>query len=146
MTRMGKLRHVFNAAISFRLKMRIYTSAICSLFTYGSETWIMDKAAMAKLNGANARCLSRFSGKSPHQEASAYTRSYDLVSAVQSRRRKWLGHLLRLKGNRLVKLATAVQHGQQAAGNLFQGIPPQLTYQQVHALAQDRDGWRALPT
>ena len=145
MTRMGQLRHIFNSNIGFGLKMRIYKTAICSLFTYGSEAWAMNTQAKAMLNGANARCLSRFTGKDAHQEASRYTRTYDMVEAIMSRRRKWLGHIMRMKGERLVKLAVEVQHNQRVEGNLFEGTPAGLSYAQIATIAQDRDDWRALP-
>ena len=109
MDRMGQLRHIFNAHISMSVKMKIYKTAICSLLTYGCEAWDLSERAMAMINGANARCLCRFTGKDAHQEASARTRSYDLVRAIRQRRLRWLGHLLRLRGDRLVKLATRVQ-------------------------------------
>ena len=108
-TRMGQLRHVFNSSISFAIKMKVYKTAVCSLLTYGSEAWDMDEQTRAHINGANASLLSRFTGKDAHQEASTKTRSYDLVKAIKQRRMKWLGHLLRLQGERLVKLATWVQ-------------------------------------
>ena len=101
--RMGELRHVFNSSIPFGLKMRIYKTAVCSLLTYGSEAWHLDERITAKINGFNSRMLSRFTGKDAHAEASARTRSYDLVAAVKKRRLIWLGHILRLKGERLVK-------------------------------------------
>ena len=62
--------------------------AATSLLTYGSEAWRLDEETRAKINGANARCLSRFTGKSVHAEASARTRLYDLVSAIRTRRLK----------------------------------------------------------
>ena len=37
MTRMGQLSPVFNSDISLGLKLRLYKTAVCSLFTYGSE-------------------------------------------------------------------------------------------------------------
>ena len=108
-TRMGQLRHVFDSGITFATKMRVYKTAICSLLTYGSEAWDLDAQTQAMINGANARLLSRFTGKDAHQEASVKTRTYDLVRDIKKRRMKWLGHLLRLPGHRLVKLATKVQ-------------------------------------
>ena len=86
MARMGKLTHVFNAKLPFSLKMKIYKCAVCSLFTYGSEAWNLDKATVAAINGANSRCLSRITGRSPHVEASARTRTYDLVHDIRKRR------------------------------------------------------------
>ena len=86
MSRMGELRQVFNSDISLALKMKIYKTAVCSLITYGSEAWTLDEKTTTLINGANARCLSRFTGKDCHAEASDRTRSYDLVAAVKSRR------------------------------------------------------------
>ena len=42
--------------------MKIYKSAVCCLLTYGCEAWTLDDETTAMLNGANARCLSRFTG------------------------------------------------------------------------------------
>ena len=36
MTRMGQLRQVFNSDVGLRLKLHIYKTAVCPLFTYGS--------------------------------------------------------------------------------------------------------------
>ena len=143
-SRMGQLRQVYNASIKFTIKMKVYKAAICSLFTYGCEAWDLTRAAMAKLNGANACCLSRFTGKSAHQEASRLTRTYDLVASVRKRRMVWLGHILRMPGDRLLKLATKVQYEQQSKGSLFMDVPPHLSYDQIVSLAQDRKVWKQL--
>ena len=49
---------------------------------------------MDKINGVNARLLSRFTGKDAHAEASEATRSFDLVQAIRLRRFRWLDHTL----------------------------------------------------
>ena len=102
MNKCGKLRQVFDSNdLPPSLKLSIYKAAVASTLTYGSEAWHMTTRTMARINGANARCLSRFTGKTSHEEASKYKRTYDLVTAVRSRRYKWLGHILRLQGPRL---------------------------------------------
>ena len=83
---MGQLRHVFGSVVSFKLKIKIYKTAVCSLLTYGCEAWDLNVQTLAKINGANARLLSRFTGKDAHEEASAATRTFDLVHAVRLRR------------------------------------------------------------
>ena len=108
MARMGKLTHVFNSEVSFGLKMRVYKCAVCSLFTYGSEAWNLDVATVAAINGANAACLSRITGRSRHVEASSRTRTYDLIRDIRKRRYEWLGHILRMPGERLLKVAVEV--------------------------------------
>ena len=144
MNRMGQLRHVFNASLPFNLKMKIYKTAVCSLLTYGSEAWNLDESTLAMLNGANARCLSRFTGKDAHAEASARSRSFDLTLAIRKRRFKWLGHILRMQGSRLVKLAVAVQHSQGLRGNIFMDIPGQFSFKAICRLAQNRKVWRQM--
>ena len=143
-SRMGDLRQVFNSSIAFNLKMKIYKTAICSLLTYGCEAWSMDERIRAMINGANARCLCRFTGKDAHQEASVRTRTFDLVMAIRRRRFKWLGHLLRLEGKRLVKLATRVQFDLGSEGDMFMDLPQDLTYEDICALAQDRAIWKEM--
>ena len=85
--RMGQLRHAFNADISLNIKLKLYKTAVCSLLTYGSEVWFIDPPTKAMINGTNSRLLSRFTGKDAHTEASARSRSYDLVGAIRERRR-----------------------------------------------------------
>ena len=143
-SRMGELRHVFNSQIKFSLKMRIYKTAVCSLLTYGSEAWHLDERITAMLNGANARLLSRFTGKDAHAEASARTRTYDLVGAIKERRFKWLGHILRMKGDRLVKLAVKVQFGLKMEGDMFGAIPKHINFNQVVRTAQNRKLWKEI--
>ena len=57
-------------------------------------------------------------------ETSAKTRSYDLVGAIRRRRYRWLGHILRLDGDRLIKEAVKVQFLMQLPGNIFMDAPP----------------------
>ena len=122
-TRMGQLRHIFNSAVSFKLKLKIYKTAICSLLTYGCEAWDLDVYTLAKINGVNTRLLSRFTGKDAHSEASRSTRTYDLTQAIRKRRFVWLGHLLRMDDARLVKLATITQFARGSKGGLFMDLP-----------------------
>ena len=47
-----------------KTKIRILKCNMFSIFTYGSEAWNLDAATMVAINGANARCLSRITGRS----------------------------------------------------------------------------------
>ena len=83
MSRCGDLRAVFSSEnIPLALKLQIYKTAVCSLLTFGSEAWRLDEKTIAKINGCNARCLSHITHKSAHEEASAKTRTFDLVAAI----------------------------------------------------------------
>ena len=110
MKRCGQLRQVFSSPdIPQRLKINIYKSAVMSVLTYGCEAWSFTKAIQARVNGANARCLARITGRTIHAEASPRSQTFDLVTVIRLRKWKWLGHILRSKGDRLTKLAVEVQ-------------------------------------
>ena len=103
LTRCGKLRHVFESPdLSITIKLRLYQAAVCSILTYGCETWSLTPAVMKKLNGANSKMLTRFTGKSIPQEARRATCSFDLVRSIRVRRFKWLGHILRAGSSKLI--------------------------------------------
>ena len=141
-TRMGQLRNVFNSHIPLTLKLKVYKTAVCSLLTYGSEAWNLSDETIAQLNGANARCLSRFTNKDAHAEASKYSRTYDLVGAIRQRRKSWLGHILRMGDERLVKHAARVQHRRGSAGNMFMDTPANYTFRDLEQIAANRTAWR----
>ena len=141
-SRCGDLRAVFNSEhIPLALKLKIYKTAVCSLLTYGSEAWRLDQKTIAMLNGCNARCLSHITQKTAHEEASAKTRTYDVVAAIRQRRHKWLGHILRLKGQRYVKEAVKAQLLLNLPGNITMDSPT-FSFDDLTALAQDRTTWR----
>ena len=96
------------------------------------------------LNGTNAHCLSRFTGKDAHTEASARSRSFDLVHAIRKRRFKWLGHILRMPGSRLIKLAIKVQHKQGMSGNMFMDVPGSYSFEAICKLARNRKVWKLM--
>ena len=144
MERMGALRNVFDSNIHPDLKLKIYKTAICSLLTYGCEAWTLSEKTLAMINGANARCLSRFTGQDAHAEASARTRTFDLVGAIRKRRFVYLGHILRMKGERLVKHAVERQFAHQQPGNMFHDIPSHYTLPQICQMAANRKLWKKL--
>ena len=83
-TRAGKLRHVFGSKhIPMATKLRLYSAAVGSLFTYGSEAWALTEKVLRRLNGANSRLLSHFTGKTIPEEARAVTTSYNLTLEVR---------------------------------------------------------------
>ena len=84
MSRCGKLRHIFDSPhISLKVKLRLYEAAVCSLLTYGCETWDLDTDTIRKINGANSVILARITGKSIPTEARPHTTSFDLVKKIR---------------------------------------------------------------
>lgn len=102
-TRCGKLRSIFDSKhLSLALKIRLYAASICSLLSYGSETWNLTEKVQRKLNGANSLMLARITGRSYRDEARPSTTSYNLVARIRATRFKWLGHILRQGNGRLI--------------------------------------------
>ena len=93
---------------------------------------------------ANARCLARLTGRSVHAEASPRSQTFDLVTAIRVRKWKWLGHILRSKGDRLTKLAIKVQFKKGDKLNMLQDVPSWCTsFVQLEQLAANRRVWRS---
>ena len=147
-TRAGKLRHVFGSKhIPMATKLRLYAAAVGSLFTYGSEAWALTEKVLRRLNGANSRLLSHFTNKSIPEEARAATTSYNLTLEVRKRRLCWLGHLLRVDEDRIVRKAIEEQHAMWMEGrkdNLLMDAPRGLSMDQLTALAleEKKTKWR----
>ena len=145
MRRCGQLRQFFDSdVISLRVKINIYKAAVMSLMTYGNEAWSLNSESMAKINGANARCISRITGKSSHQEASARTQTYNIIKALRRRRFKWLGHILRMEENRLVQKAVKVQYEKGDFSNMLLDAPNTNSFDELRQIASDRNEWKRL--
>ena len=67
-------------------------------------------------------------------------------AVIRKRRFVWLGHILRMEGDRLVKHAVARQHSIGLPGNMFYDVPPHLSFEQIEAAASDRKLWKRLGT
>ena len=90
-TRCGQLHNIFDSAhLSLKLKIRLYVTAVCSLITYGCETWDLTEKVMRQINGANSIMLVRITVKHFREEANALTTSFDLVLSIRRRRMKWV--------------------------------------------------------
>ena len=125
-----------------KLKMRIYKTGVCSRLTYGSETWKIDARTCAMLNGANSRMVSRITNRTPHEEASPMTQSFDIVRWIRAGRLQWVGHILRMDRNRLVCKAVRFMSENRSDGDLLMDVPGQLSWPELRELAANRRGWR----
>ena len=142
-SRCGELHNVFNSkSLSVKLKLRLYEAAICSILTYGCETWTLTDKVMRKINGSNSRMVARITNRSIAQEARQDTCSFNLVRKIRQRRLRWLGHLLRAGEDRLTYQALQAQFRlQKRAGNLLMDAPPFDNLQDLEVLAMDRCTW-----
>ena len=145
MSRCGKLKHIFaSPLLSLSLKIRLYKAAVCSVFTYGCETWDLNEKTMRMINGANSRMLSHITGNSARSEARPQTTTFNLVQAIRIRRYRWLGHILRSPKNRLIHRALAIQLEINSPGNLFLDAPAFSNMDHLREQAMDRAGWQGL--
>ena len=143
MTRCGRLKHIFASdLISHSLKIRLYKAAVCSIFTYGCETWDLSEATMRKLNGANSKMLSHITGRGIRTEARPQTTSLNLVREIRIRRFRWLGHILRSPSDRLIQAALMVQLHARSPGNLFLDAPAFDNIDDLVVMAKDRAAWQ----
>ena len=141
--RAGKLRHIWSATqLTMTLKMRLYISACCSILTYGSEAWCLDERTCKALRGANSQMLSIITGKTPHQEASAKWRTFDLVAWIRARRLQWVGHILRMGPERMVKQAVFELFKAPTEGNLLMDVPAVESWRELCIRAQNKEAWR----
>ena len=145
MTRCGRLSNIFGSkAISLRLKLRLYEAAVCSILTYGCETWNLCPKTIQKINGANSSMLARITNKPIRQEARALTTSLNLVRKLRVRRLKWLGHILRAGTQTLMYSALQEQFEMGQQGNLLMDAPSHTSIEDLIPLAMDRAHWRTL--
>ena len=144
MTRCGRLINIFSSkCISLRLKLRLYEAAVCSILTYGCETWTLCPKMIQRLNGVNSTILARITNKPIQQEARALTTSLNLVRKIRVRRLKWLGHILRAGPQSLMFCALKAQSEMGHQGNLLMDAPTHTSIEDLVPLAMDRGSWRS---
>ena len=119
------MRHIWTCkSLHLRVRLRLYVVSVCSILTYGSEAWNLDEATQRMLNGANSQMVAIITGKTPHEEASPSTRTFDLLRSIRVRRFRWLGHILRMSDEKLVHKAVHHLYHHPTEGNLLMDAPP----------------------
>ena len=83
------------------MKLRLYIASVCSTFTHACEAWTLSDTVLRKVNGFNSRCLHIITGESYRETATKP--AVDLVLQIRRRRMRYLGHLLRMPPERLVR-------------------------------------------
>ena len=145
MSRCGRLRPIFDSkVITLGLKLRLYEAAVCSLMTYGCETWDLNEKTRKRINGANSVMLARITGNSIPQETRPTTTSLDLIRRIRMRRHRWVGHILRLGPDSMVYQALKIQSQMNVVGNLLMDVPPHLNFEDLTRQARDRARWREM--
>ena len=124
------------------VKLDLYRKSVCTVFAHGSEAWKLTPPIRRAVNGFNSRCLHRITGRSYRMEATNPT--FHLVRALEQRRMRWLGHILRMPEERLLRrtvLEAAGDGPPYPTGSLMTDI--NVGINEIKTMAEDRDTWSA---
>jgi hypothetical protein len=101
-----------NQGVSLNTKLRLLDCLVLPIALYGCETWTMNKADIDKLCAFGMKCLRVMFNinwrdhVTNHEIATRASRPEGyIVETVQHRQHTWLGHVLRMDGNRLPKMS-----------------------------------------
>ena len=128
--------------LSIPLRLRLYCTAVCSTFSHASEAWDMTETVMKKINGFNSRCLHFITGKSYRE--TAVNPDFNLLRSIRQRRLRYLGHILRLPPDRLLRrslFAYIAGWDTVPEGSLIADCPPGLSLEDLAEIAADRKSW-----
>ena len=95
----------------------------------------------AALNGANSKMVSVITGRTIHAEA-AREKTFDIVLWIRARRLQWLGHILRLGPERMIKQAVYEMYKQPLEGDLLMDAPKSKSWRELCTYAVNREYWR----
>ena len=129
--------------LSRTIKLRLYRVWVCSSLTHCCEVWTLNRTVIRSINGFNSRCMHVTTGE--HYRETATAPAYDLVLAVRRRRLRYLGHVLLMPSDRMVRcalMALVTYTSHYPSGSLLsdcQGI----ALPQLEAMASSRSMWRA---
>ena len=139
--RHGKMRHIWKSKdLHPRLKMRLYISAVVSIMMYGSEAWRLTKEVVKKINGANSKMVACITGRTIHDEARE-GKTYDAVAGIRATRLRWLGKILRMDDDRMIKNAVNMQYHSRQEGDLLMDAPTSTIWEHLVKIAEDKKTW-----
>ena len=145
MQRCGSLRHIFGSpTLALTLKLRLYVASVCSLLTYGCESWTLDEPTTRRINGANSRMLAQITRRAIRDEARPQTTSHNLILQIRKLRLRYLGHILRAGPTHLTYQAIQVQWSMKKKGNLFMDAPSANSVKDMTLTAKDEPKWTNL--
>ena len=102
----------------------------------------MTETVMKKINGFNSRCLHFITGKSYREKA--VNPDFNLLRSIRQRRLRYLGHILRLPPDRLLRrslFAYIAGWDTVPEGSLIADCPPGLSLEDLAEIAADRKSW-----
>ena len=118
-------------------------AGVVSVLVYGCECWDLEECT-GMVQQWNARRLALISGREIRDEYVGP--SVDLLGMVRARRMKWVGEILRLEEDRLLRNALEVEWDQQggSCGGLLRDVPEVDSFSQLIDIASDIKLWKGL--
>lgn len=144
-------------SISLKTKLRLLDCLVIPIALYGCETWTLNSSDTKKLQAFGMKCLRKVLNISwrdhitNKEVAARATRKEEyIVRLVQHRQHTWLGHVLRMQGNRLPKMSLQAH----AHNTRYRGRPRKnwidavlegssLEVKTAIHMAHDRELWRS---
>ena len=83
------------------MKLNLYRTAVCSTFTHACESWDFTEEVARSVNGFNSRSLHVITKQGFRETAT--NPKFNLVLEIRKRRLRYLGHVLRMDPDRLVR-------------------------------------------
>ena len=123
----GRLRkRVFeNRNIKLKTKVSVYNAVVLSSLLYGSESWTLYRRQLKSLEKFHMTCLRRllrvtWRDKVPNTMVLKRTNSRSLENMLYQSQLRWLGHVIRMKDDRLPK---QLLYGELSLGSRAVGAP-----------------------
>ena len=129
-------------ALHLRLRLILYITSVCSIMTYGSETWNFTQEVKKKMNDTNSQMLNSITGKSCREETVESTCSFNLLRAIRVRRLQWLGRILRLDADRLLQRVVHHVYDNRCEGDILSDTPQIESWDELKMWSADRKQWR----
>lgn len=146
----GKLKYILNMKIPVRLKIKIYNECILPVTTYGSETWVLTRKTVKKLQIHQRSIERRLLGitlkdRKTNKWIRDRTQAEDIIKRICTLKWNWAGHVARHKENWSGTTTRWRPWGERRST----GRPQQRWYDDLkktaglnwYQVAQDREKW-----
>ena len=134
--------------ISRTTKLWLYRVCVCSSLMHCCEAWTLNRPVTRSINGFNSRCLHVMTGEHYRETATAPAYDLVLVLAVGRHRLRYIGHVLLMPDDRMVRyalMALVSDYIQYPTGSLFSDCHG-VALTQLVAMASNRLMWRVKVT
>ena len=107
--------------LSMVIKIRLYETFVLSIFSYGSEVWILDDKVCRKIRAWNSRNLHLITEREYRLECTHPTSN--VIVLIRKRRAKWLRYTFTQDRDQNLRNLLRYQFKHQKQGDIFQDMP-----------------------